>query len=249
MHKTLTRIVTMIAASASVLAAQAGTQPRRPAPPAGGAGQPTVMQPGRGDRQMDRRQLPDSLRRKQMQGRMGDLLKQRFGLSDAQVTKFGETNKKFAERARLIGEQDRDLRMAMRDEMLRPDSARSSLLSALLDKQAAVRRQRAELADARDKELASFLTPLQRAKLSNARGAMRNRGGMGGGQQGMRGMRRPDGMNGQMGPGMRRMRRDGMQQGAPGMQGMQGMQGPPRSPDLPRGRRPDGDGSRAPVDP
>jgi hypothetical protein len=197
MQKTLARVVTMVAASASVLAAQAGTQPTRPAPPVGAGGQPTVMQPrGRGGRggQMARMPMPDSARRKEMQARMGGMLKQRFGFSDAQVTKFGETNKKFAERARLIGEQDRDVRMAIREVMLRPDSARSSQLSALLDKQTAVRHERAELADSRDKELATFLRPLQRAKLSNARGEMRGRG-MGGGHHWMRSGMRP-GMGG-----------------------------------------------------
>lgn len=180
MRKTLVRIVTMIAAGASVLAAQTETPPRRPAP--GVAGQPTP----------------------QMQARMGDMLKQRFGFNDSQIAKFEETNRKFGERARLIGEQDRDIRMAIRDEMLRPDSARASQLSALLDKQAAVRRQRADLMDAREKELASFLTPLQRAKLTNERGAMRGamrdrmhgrtRGGMHPGMlEGMRGTRGPRG--------------------------------------------------------
>jgi hypothetical protein len=224
MQQTIARVVTMIAVSASVLVAQAGTQPKRPEPPAGSGGQ------------MARMAMPDSMRRREMQARMGDMLKQRFGFTDAQATRFVEANKTFAERARLIGEQDRDVRMAIREEMLRPDSARSSQLSALLDKQSAVRRQRAELADTREKELASFLTPLQRAKLSNARGAMRERDGMGGGHQGMRG-------------GMRHR-----------MQGMQGMQGPmgqqrmqPGAPVMHHGRRPGGDGNESsalpPVDP
>ncbi len=182
MRKTLVQIVTMIAAGASVLAAQTGTQPRRPAP--GVAGQPTPR----------------------MQARMGDMLKQRFGFNDSQVAKFDETNRKFGERARLIGEQDRDVRMAIREEMLRPDSARSSQLNALLDKQAAVRRQRADLADAREKELASFLTPLQRAKLSNERGAMRGA------------------MRDRMRDRMRGHMRGGMHPGM--MEGMHGMRGP-----------------------
>lgn len=217
MQKTLARVMTMIAASATVLAAQAGTQPKRPAPPTGAGGQPTAVRPGGHDGQMARMPMSDSVHRKEVQAHMGDMLKQRFGFSDAQVTTFSATNMKFAERARLIGEQDRDVRMAIREEMLRPDSARSSQLSTLLDKQSALRHQRSELADAREKELASFLTPLQRAKLSNAHGAMRGRGGMGGEHPGMRG-----GMRHRMG----------------GMGGMGGMQ---------RGHGPGGDGHEAPA--
>jgi hypothetical protein len=188
----------MLVASASVLAAQAGTPPQRPVPPMGAGGQPAVVRPGRRGGQMGRMTMPDSARRQQMQARMGNMLKQRFGFSDAQATKFSETNQKFAERARLLGEQDRDVRMALRDEMLRADSARPSQLSALLDTQATVRRQRADVVDAREKELASYLTPLQRAKLSNARGAMRGRGGMRDGHSRMRAGMRP-GMGGRGG--------------------------------------------------
>ncbi len=231
MQNTLARVVTMIAAGASVLAAQTGTQPgtqsKRPAPPTVAGGRMAHMP------------MPDSVRRNQMKEHMGDMLKQQFGFSDAQATRFAETDKTFAERARLIGEQDRDVRMAIREEMLRPDSARSSQLSALLDKQSAVRHQRTELADAREKELTSFLTPLQRAKLSNARGAMRERGGMRGGMrgghQGMRG-----GMHGMHGP-----------QGIPGMEGMPG--GAPGmhhdALGMPRFRRPGGVGNEAPARP
>ena len=201
MQKTLAHVVTMIAASASVLAAQAGPQSKRPGPPQGAAGQPTAVHPDGHGGQMARMPMPDSVHRKEMQAHMGEMLKLRFGFSEAQVTTFTETNKKFTERERLIGEQDRDVRMAIRDELLRPDSARSSQLSTLLDKQTAVRRQRAELADAREKDLASYLTPLQRAKLSNARGEMR--GGMGGVRHGMHGGMQPGA------PGMHRGHRPG----------------------------------------
>jgi hypothetical protein len=206
MQKTLARVVTIIAASASVLAAQAGTQAKHPAPPQGAGGQPTAVQPGGHGGQMARMPMPDSVHRTEMQAHLAEMLKQRFGFSDAQVTTFAETNNKFADRTRLIGEQDRDVRMAIRDEMLRSDSARVSQLGMLLDKQTAIRHQRTELADARERELASYLTPLQRAKLSNARGAMR--GGMGGGRHGMHGHEGPGGMR-PGAPGMRRGRRPG----------------------------------------
>ncbi len=177
----------------------------------------------RGPARRDAARSPEQ-RRTDMQARMRDGLKQRFGLTDAQVAKFEETNKRFGEKHRLLQDQERDIRMALREEQL-SDKPRDAKLNELLDKQIATRRQAVDLGEQREKELAGFLTPQQRVKLTAARGAMKGRrggpGGPGGRMAKMRGMRAGQGMGrGGFGPG-------GMGPGAmgPGRMGPDG-QGP-----------------------
>lgn len=183
-----------------------------------------------------------------MHERMTQMLKQRLGLTDQQVTKLEAAHQKHAEQQRTLRDQAREIRMALRDEMLRTDTARSAQLNSLLDRQMQLGRQRLELAEAQQKELAMFLSPIQRVKLGAAVGAMRHRrmgermgrrGGHGGAMpgrmprhrwprdagmagRGMMGHECMGMMGGQMGPGGQGMGR----MMAPGGQGMGGMMGP-----------------------
>ncbi len=100
----------------------------------------------------------------QVQERMAQVTKERLGATDAQMAKLQETNKKFDEKRRLVVDQERDIRMSLRDEMLRPDSARQGQVAALLDRVIKTQRQRVDIQEQEQKELSGFLTPLQRAK-------------------------------------------------------------------------------------
>ena len=208
MKRTVMQVLGLLAVAAGALAAQGGgaQPPRRPAPPQGGQG------PRRG---MPMDSVARALRQQEMRQAMAQGLKERFGLNDLQVAKLEAVHKKYGEKHQLLAEQARDIRMSLRDELLRPDSARTAQLTTLLDRQAQLGRQRFETQEAQRKELASFLTPLQRVKLGAAmmgggRGGMGGgRGGMGGSRMGMGGGR--GGMGG--GQGMRR----GPQGGGQGM--------------------------------
>ena len=209
MKRTVMQVVGMLAVAAGALAAQGGgaQPPRRPAPPAQ-AGQG----PARG-------MLMDSaaraLRQQEMRQAMAQGLKERFGLNDLQVAKLEAVHKKYGEKHQLLAEQARDIRMSLRDEMLRPDSARTVQLTTLLDRQAQLGRQRFEMQEAQRKELASFLTPLQRVKLGAAMMGG-GRGGMGGSRMGMGGGRGGMG-GGRMGIGGGQGMRRGPQGGGQGM--------------------------------
>jgi hypothetical protein len=100
----------------------------------------------------------------QVRERIAQVTKQRLGVTDAQMTKLQETNRKYDEKRRILVDQERDVRMSLRDEMLRPDSARQGQVAALLDRVIKTQRQRVDIQEAEQKELAGFLTPLQRAK-------------------------------------------------------------------------------------
>jgi periplasmic protein CpxP/Spy len=100
----------------------------------------------------------------QVRDRIAQVTKERLGATDEQMVKLQAVNKKYDEKRRLIVDQERDVRMSLRDEMLRPDSARQGQVAALLDRVIKTQRQRVDIQEAEQKELAGFLTPLQRAK-------------------------------------------------------------------------------------
>jgi hypothetical protein len=184
---------------------------------------------------------------------MGQVLKNQLGLNDEQMKKLQETNKRFDEKRRILVDQERDVRMSLRDEMLRPDSARQPQVAGLLDRMVKVQRQRVDILEQEQKELGGFLTPLQRAKYFGVEEQLRRRMQQMRQQQMRQQQMRQQQMGGRGGrggqpmqPGMqgRGMQGRGMQmQMQPGMQGRggrgRGMMppdtgGPPRVPPDPR---------------
>ena len=202
------KILLVLAAIPMIASAQSGSPPQPP--PQGSGGQQG------GDVGPDRAALEQQVR-----ARLGQMMKRRMGLTDAQMSKLQETNRKFDEKRRLLVDQERDVRMSLRDEMLNPDSSRSAQVSGLLDRVVRVQRQRVDLLEQEQKELSGFLTPMQRAKYYGAEEQMRRRiqnMRQHQGQARMQGPRPPSGRGGQM--------RDGFGRGTPG-------NGPPASPPQP----------------
>jgi hypothetical protein len=124
-------------------------------------------------RQARQAQVPDSARptranradlEQQVRERMAQITKQRLHATDEQMVKLQATNRKFDDMRRTLVEQERDVRMSLRDEMLRPDSSRQGQISALMDRLIKTQHQRVDIQEAEQKELANYLTPLQRAK-------------------------------------------------------------------------------------
>ena len=146
--------IAMLALCASTLAAQReGTRgtARRGAPPPAKAPPAGQQAPNR------------AVLERRVQQRLAQVVQQRLGLTDAQMTKLEETNRRFSEKRGVLVDQERDIRMSLRDEMARPDSARQGQVSGLLDRMTKVQHQRADLLDEEQKELGTFMTPLQRA--------------------------------------------------------------------------------------
>jgi Spy/CpxP family protein refolding chaperone len=140
---------------AGALSAQNPPEPVQPrAQRPGQAGQPDV--PGQAP---DRAQLEQRLR-----DRIGGALKKNLNLTDDQFSKLQATNKRFEEKRHLLVEQERDARMAMRDLMINGDTTNQGKISQALDRMLAVQHQRADLMEQEQKELAGYLTPMQRAR-------------------------------------------------------------------------------------
>ena len=120
--------------------------------------------------------------------RMAVVVKQRVGLSDEQMRRLGEVNREIETQRRLLHEQERDVRIGLRGEVMRGDSANQERVSRYLDQLIDLQRRRIDLISREQRELAGFMTPVQRAKYLAMQDQMRRR---------VEEMRRPGGRAGQ----------------------------------------------------
>ena len=111
---------------------------------------------------------PDNARRAQLEQqvrqRLARTLKERVGLTDAQLEQVGAVNSRFQDRRRTLVEQERDIRIGLREEVMREEQANQERVSRLLDQAIEVQQHRLRLLEEEQRDLAEFLTPVQRAK-------------------------------------------------------------------------------------
>jgi Spy/CpxP family protein refolding chaperone len=104
--------------------------------------------------------------------RMGHMLRTQLGLTDAQVRQLQATNRRFEGQRRTLLQQEREVRNGLRTAI---DSDDTTRVSAMLDRMFALQRQRLDLIEAEQKELATFHTPVQRARLFGLEEQLRRR--------------------------------------------------------------------------
>ena len=163
-------------------------------------------------------QQPGGAPGSQFQARLAQIVQRQLGLTDAQMQQVIAVNKKYEQPRFLLVQQERDIRISIRDEVLRGDQADQARVSRLLDEMMKVQAKRLEILQNEQKDLAAFLTPVQRAKYLGIQEEVRKR------LQQMR-QRQGQGGDGESGQGDARgqaMRRRMMQQGQP--------QAPPTAP-------------------
>ena len=129
---------------------------------------------------------------------------QRLGLTDAQLAQLSQSNARFAPQQNQLVMQERETRRQLRIEMTAGNQANQQHVSALLDDALRLQKQRIALVEAEQKDLARFLTPVQRAGYLALQAQVRRRAqelardnsleGQGfGKRQGAGGLRRPAG--------------------------------------------------------
>jgi periplasmic protein CpxP/Spy len=116
-----------------------------------------------GQRPLQRAAAPRDTLLVQVQRRMAQMVRQRLRLTDVQVRRLQQTNRRYDEQRRLLLEQERRTRRGLRD-LVTADSADQNRVSALLDTMLLIQRQRLDLVQQEQRDLAQFLSPLQRAK-------------------------------------------------------------------------------------
>jgi Spy/CpxP family protein refolding chaperone len=96
--------------------------------------------------------------------RLGAIVRQQLGLDDAQARQLGEVSGRYERERRDLALRERELRQQLRDELQGGDQANQDRVSRALDRMLEVQRTRLDIVQREQKDLAKFLTPVQRAK-------------------------------------------------------------------------------------
>ncbi len=91
------------------------------------------------------------------------LLRERVGLSDEQLRRFAPVSRSFEARRQTLFREERAARQTLRRE-LSVESADQARVAAQIDQLFALQRRRLNLAAEEQRELATFMTPVQRAR-------------------------------------------------------------------------------------
>lgn len=99
----------------------------------------------------------------QLRVRMAEVMQKRLGLNDAQMTQLQAVNARYAPQMGALALQERQTRQQLRMQMTAatPDQARAG---QLLDTLIQLQKQRIGLVESEQKDLAAFLTPVQRGR-------------------------------------------------------------------------------------
>jgi hypothetical protein len=162
----LRALLSLTAIALSTSTAQAQLRPRRELPPqraAMGRQQPPANQENR--QQLQRR----------LQQRLWQMTQRRVGLSDAQMNRLAPVHQRFESERRSITREERQTRLALRDALRDSTHADQAQVSGYLDKLVQLQRRRADLIDQEQKELAQFMTPVQRARYTALQEQVRQR--------------------------------------------------------------------------
>lgn len=133
-------------------------------------GQPTPPAGAKGAEPGPRRQMLEQ----RLRERTGDVVKRRLQLTDDQMVKLQNTNKQFEQQRTALLMKERDVRRELRQQ-LTSGTADQNRVGVLLDQAMQLERQRLDLTQNEQREMARFLTPVQRAKLFGLQNEMRRR--------------------------------------------------------------------------
>jgi hypothetical protein len=134
----------------------------------------------------------------QFRQRVAALAKERLALNDAQMTQLEQSNARFGPRLNQIAAQERETRRQLRLEMTATEPNQQHV-SNLLDTSLQLQKQRISVVEEEQKDLARFMTPVQRARYLALQQQLRRRsqelarqnqmGSKGGGRGGSRKIR------------------------------------------------------------
>ena len=110
-----------------------------------------------------------------VRSRMTAVVRAQLGLTDEQARRLAATNQRLDGRRRALVNQEREARASLRVQLDRGDSANAAQVSTLLDRMLQLQRSRLELMEEEQRDLATFLTPVQRARFLGLQEQVRQR--------------------------------------------------------------------------
>jgi hypothetical protein len=116
--------------------------------------------------------------------RTAAVVQQQLGLNADQMRRLGEVNRDMEAERRTLNQQERDVRVGLRAEVMRGDSANQERVARYVDQLIDVQRRRIELLSREQRALSAFMTPTQRARYLAIQDQVRRR------MEDMRGRRR-----------------------------------------------------------
>jgi protein CpxP len=112
---------------------------------------------------------------RQVRQNFARLVRQGVGLSEEQMSRLGPVTQRFEQQRRQLQMEERDARMSLRQLMRNEKTAAPQQVDQLLQKLVDVQKRRASLLEAEQRELAGFMTPVQRAKFMAIQDQIRRR--------------------------------------------------------------------------
>lgn len=101
---------------------------------------------------------------RQIAERLGQVVRRELQLDDAGMRRLQRTNQRFEGKRRELVRRERTARAALRAQLADDTSPDQARVAALLDELLVVNRDRTQLLADEQRELATFLTPVQRAR-------------------------------------------------------------------------------------
>ena len=112
---------------------------------------------------------------RQFAERLGQVVKRELRLDEGQMRRLQQSNQRFERRRRALVFEERNVRVSMREELAAPDSANQERVATLLDQMMRIQRDRLTLVEDEQRELATFLSPAQRARYLGIQEQLRRR--------------------------------------------------------------------------
>jgi len=135
-----------------------------------------IVTPALSAQQVAQQPTPDRVAlERQLQERTAQVTRQRLGLNDSQMQQLERVNGRFAPQLSTIATRERETRRQLRQEMMAGEQANQARVSGLIETSLSLQKQRIALIEAEQKELGTFLTPVQRARYIALQAQFRNR--------------------------------------------------------------------------
>ena len=99
----------------------------------------------------------------QLRQRMAAVTQQRLGLNDSQMSQLEQSNSRFAPQLTQLIANEKETRRQLRMELTSP-TPNQQHVSTLIDQTIGLQKQRVALVEAEQRDLARFMTPVQRAQ-------------------------------------------------------------------------------------
>jgi hypothetical protein len=103
--------------------------------------------------------------RQQVEGRFAERVRERLQLSDDQMTRLRGTARTYGARRRELVNRERDVRAALADQLRPGIAANQDSVSRLTDALVSIRSAQAQALRDENREMAEYLTPVQRSQV------------------------------------------------------------------------------------